>query len=255
VGEMRPQECFSALFMLKQQLSGFRVATPRFDFAAVTYLHKLGFDLGRRLPELFPAVSWRRATSPACREVFGAGLPLAGGARLLGDPVAVLAGVYHWVWRGELAAAGLERAPLSMAGLPRAGSGEGPGGDEAHAAVVRVSRLPVLRVGDRVRSGGGEYQVAGLDGAVVRLVPGGGPGGPSVVLLTHLPGAADFAVLSAADDHGNRAGQSQFSWPPSEQEMINPRGRAFTRLPAAPQLDRRHILPWTRKTAVRASAR
>ena len=54
VGEMRPQECFSALFMLKQQLSGFRVTTPRFDFAAVTYLHKLGFDLGRRLPELFP---------------------------------------------------------------------------------------------------------------------------------------------------------------------------------------------------------
>ena len=54
VGELRPQECFSALFMLKQQLSGFRVTTPRFDFAAVTYLHKLGFDLGRRLPELFP---------------------------------------------------------------------------------------------------------------------------------------------------------------------------------------------------------
>jgi len=54
VGENRPQECFSALFMLKQQLAGHRIATPRFDFAAVTYLHKLGFDLGRRLPELFP---------------------------------------------------------------------------------------------------------------------------------------------------------------------------------------------------------
>jgi hypothetical protein len=54
VGEMRPQECFSALFMLKQQLAGFKVTTPRFDFAAVTYLHKLGLDLGRRLPELFP---------------------------------------------------------------------------------------------------------------------------------------------------------------------------------------------------------
>jgi ADP-ribosylglycohydrolase/tetratricopeptide (TPR) repeat protein len=54
VGEMRPQECFSALFMLKQQLAQFRITTPRFDFAAVTYLHKLGFDLGRRLPELFP---------------------------------------------------------------------------------------------------------------------------------------------------------------------------------------------------------
>ncbi len=54
VGENRPQECFSALFMLKQQLARYRIATPRFDFAAVTYLHKLGFDLGRRLPELFP---------------------------------------------------------------------------------------------------------------------------------------------------------------------------------------------------------
>ena len=26
----------------------------RFDFAAVTYMQKLGFDLDRRLPELFP---------------------------------------------------------------------------------------------------------------------------------------------------------------------------------------------------------
>src|SRR6266536_3661058 len=52
-GENRPQECFSALFMLKRQLARYRLATPRFDFAAVTYLHKLGF-LGRRLPELFP---------------------------------------------------------------------------------------------------------------------------------------------------------------------------------------------------------
>src|SRR5262249_57691379 len=54
VGENRPQECFSALFMLKQQLARYRIGTPRFDFAAVTYLHKLGFDLDRRLPELFP---------------------------------------------------------------------------------------------------------------------------------------------------------------------------------------------------------
>jgi hypothetical protein len=54
VGENRPQECFSALFMLKQQLAAHRISTPRFDFAAVTYLHKLGFDLDRRLPELFP---------------------------------------------------------------------------------------------------------------------------------------------------------------------------------------------------------
>jgi ADP-ribosylglycohydrolase len=55
VGENRPQECFSALFMLKQQLARHHITTPRFDFAAVTYLHKMGFDLGRRLPELFPA--------------------------------------------------------------------------------------------------------------------------------------------------------------------------------------------------------
>jgi len=39
--------------MLKQQLAACRIGTPRFDFAAVTYLHKLGFDLNRRLPELF----------------------------------------------------------------------------------------------------------------------------------------------------------------------------------------------------------
>jgi hypothetical protein len=31
------------------------IGTPGFDFAAVTYLHQLGFDAGRRLPELFPA--------------------------------------------------------------------------------------------------------------------------------------------------------------------------------------------------------
>jgi ADP-ribosylglycohydrolase/tetratricopeptide (TPR) repeat protein len=54
VGENRPQECFSALFMLKQQLARHHITTPRFDFAAVTYMHKMGFDLGRRLPELFP---------------------------------------------------------------------------------------------------------------------------------------------------------------------------------------------------------
>jgi hypothetical protein len=51
------------------------------------------------------------------REVFGGGVPLIEGARVLGDPVAVLAGVYHWLWRGELLAAGLERVPLSMATL------------------------------------------------------------------------------------------------------------------------------------------
>jgi hypothetical protein len=49
------------------------------------------------------------------REVFGAGVPLIEGARLLGDPVAVMAGIYHWLWRGELCADGLERVALSMA--------------------------------------------------------------------------------------------------------------------------------------------
>jgi hypothetical protein len=42
VGENRPQECFSALFMLKQQLARHHITTPRFDFAAVTYLHRWG---------------------------------------------------------------------------------------------------------------------------------------------------------------------------------------------------------------------
>jgi hypothetical protein len=40
--------------MLKRRLAQFGVTTPRFDFAAVTYLQRLGFDLERRLPELFP---------------------------------------------------------------------------------------------------------------------------------------------------------------------------------------------------------
>lgn len=53
-GENRPLEAFSGLFMLKRRLARFGVNTPRFDFAAVTYLHKLGFDLRQRLPELFP---------------------------------------------------------------------------------------------------------------------------------------------------------------------------------------------------------
>jgi transposase InsO family protein len=64
--------------------------------------------------------------------------------------------------------------------------------------VAGVSRRQVVRVGDRVRFDGGEYQVAGLDGATVRLAAGGGAGGPSVVLLTHLLGAADFVVVSGA---------------------------------------------------------
>ncbi|QFY12944.1 hypothetical protein GBF35_46005 [Nonomuraea phyllanthi] len=53
-GENRPQEAFSALFMLKRQLARHGIATPRFDFAAITYLHKLGFDIAHRVPELFP---------------------------------------------------------------------------------------------------------------------------------------------------------------------------------------------------------
>ncbi|MEV0614834.1 ADP-ribosylglycohydrolase family protein [Nonomuraea sp. NPDC050404] len=53
-GENRPQEAFSGLFMLKRQLSQYGIATPRFDFAAITYLHKLGFDIAHRVPELFP---------------------------------------------------------------------------------------------------------------------------------------------------------------------------------------------------------
>jgi tetratricopeptide (TPR) repeat protein len=53
-GENRPQEAFSGLFMLKRQLARYGIATPRFDFAAITYLHKLGFDIASRVPELFP---------------------------------------------------------------------------------------------------------------------------------------------------------------------------------------------------------
>ncbi|MFC5834366.1 ADP-ribosylglycohydrolase family protein [Nonomuraea insulae] len=53
-GENRPQEAFSALFMLKRQLARHGIKTPRFDFAAITYLHKLGFDIAHRVPELFP---------------------------------------------------------------------------------------------------------------------------------------------------------------------------------------------------------
>ena len=49
------------------------------------------------------------------REVFGAGVPLGQGARLLGDPVRVLPGVYHWLWRGDLLAADLDRVPLTLA--------------------------------------------------------------------------------------------------------------------------------------------
>ncbi len=59
----------------------------------------------------------------------------------------------------------------------------------------------VVRIGDRVRFDAAEHEVVGLDGAMVRLAPTGtrAPGtstGASVVLLTHLLAAGDFAVLS-----------------------------------------------------------
>src|SRR6266536_2569952 len=53
-GESRPQEAFSALFMLKRQLARFKVAFPRFDFAAITYLHKSGLEIDKLLAGLFP---------------------------------------------------------------------------------------------------------------------------------------------------------------------------------------------------------
>ncbi|HEX2807143.1 MAG TPA: hypothetical protein VHN80_13345, partial [Kineosporiaceae bacterium] len=67
----------------------------------------------------------------------------------------------------------------------------------------RASRRPVVRVGDQVRFDAGEYLVAGLDGVTVRLSWAGDrdpgtPGGPCVMLLTHLLAAPDFQVLSTA---------------------------------------------------------
>lgn len=54
-GPDRPQESFGALFMLKRQLAKSGIATPRFDFAAITYMHKLGMDVQKLIGELFPA--------------------------------------------------------------------------------------------------------------------------------------------------------------------------------------------------------
>jgi hypothetical protein len=54
-GPDRPQEAFGALFMLKRQLAKSGITTPRFDFAAITYLHKLGIDIQKLIGELFPA--------------------------------------------------------------------------------------------------------------------------------------------------------------------------------------------------------
>jgi ADP-ribosylglycohydrolase len=55
VGENRPQEGLAALFMLKRQLARHKLSFPRFDFAAIVYLHKSGVDISKRLEELFPA--------------------------------------------------------------------------------------------------------------------------------------------------------------------------------------------------------
>jgi ADP-ribosylglycohydrolase/tetratricopeptide (TPR) repeat protein len=54
-GVNRPQEALSGLFMIKRQLARFGVRTPRFDFAAITYLHKSGADVGDLIRELFPS--------------------------------------------------------------------------------------------------------------------------------------------------------------------------------------------------------
>jgi ADP-ribosylglycohydrolase/tetratricopeptide (TPR) repeat protein len=53
-GPDRPQEAFGALFMLKRQLAKSGITTPRFDFAAITYMHKLGMDVQQLVGELFP---------------------------------------------------------------------------------------------------------------------------------------------------------------------------------------------------------
>jgi ADP-ribosylglycohydrolase/tetratricopeptide (TPR) repeat protein len=50
----RPQEALGALFLVKRQLAEFGVKTPRFDFAAVAYLHKTGSDVQRLIRDNFP---------------------------------------------------------------------------------------------------------------------------------------------------------------------------------------------------------
>jgi hypothetical protein len=77
-----------------------------------------------------------QVTAVDCRAAFNSGLPLIEGARLLGDPVAVLAGIYHWLWRGELTAAGLERTPLSAATVVTAST---PTMSWGRPAVMRVA--------------------------------------------------------------------------------------------------------------------
>lgn len=53
-GVNRPQEPLGALFMLKRQLAEHGIDTPRFDFAAVTYLHRSGADVEALIADLFP---------------------------------------------------------------------------------------------------------------------------------------------------------------------------------------------------------
>ncbi len=50
----RPQEAMGALFQVKRQLAEFGIRTPRFDFAAVAYLHKTGSDVKQLIRDNFP---------------------------------------------------------------------------------------------------------------------------------------------------------------------------------------------------------
>lgn len=67
-GANRPQEPLSALFMLKRQLAGHGIDTPRFDFAAITYLHRSGADVKALIAELFPRSEL--ATAAGIADVF-----------------------------------------------------------------------------------------------------------------------------------------------------------------------------------------
>lgn len=53
--ELRAQEPLSGLFAIKRQMAASGVPTPRFDFAAVTYLHRTGASTDSKIRELFPA--------------------------------------------------------------------------------------------------------------------------------------------------------------------------------------------------------
>jgi ADP-ribosylglycohydrolase/tetratricopeptide (TPR) repeat protein len=70
-GMSRPQEPLNALFILKRQLAGHGIDTPRLDFAAVSYLHRSGADVKALLAELFP-----RSELKSVLELADAFLPL-----------------------------------------------------------------------------------------------------------------------------------------------------------------------------------